>query len=660
MKNRPLSSDDDQRSSSSSDDVAQPGTPQPLTAQPGTSQLGTAQPRTAQSGTVQPGTAPPGAAQPRTAPPRTAPPRTAQPGTAPPGAAQPGAAQPGTAQPGTAQPGTAQPRTAQSGSAQPRTAQPGTAQPGTAQPGGSRGRARGRARGPMRGRRGARDVPDYPPAGWSRRMPTPNVFEYRENAGPTHDLAFNADELQFLIACVGPQFFADMATSTNLYAAHSGAGTSWYDTNEREMRFFFGLQIMMGIKQQPEYRDYWSQDPVLGDTYISSRITRNRYTDLSKYLHLTDPATEDGADKLTKVRPFLTHLQRSFPQLFTPGVALSLDEAMIKYNGRLKWKQYMPMKPTKWGIKLWVLCDAITGYCLALNVYTGKEDRLAAGLGLTYNVVMKLMSPRYLMCYHHLYADNFYTSLPLVRDLRDADTYYCGTIRKNSRGVPAQMATVPLQRGESEKLGGDHDIVLTRWRDKRDVYIVATNTDGSDGVKPRSRFCAELMSVPNMILDYNHHMGGVDHLDQFRAYYDVGRAGRKWWKYIMFGLFNFAIVNAYILKCLANKPLPSNRRQWSLKAFKVALVHQLCDGFASRKRASMSSVHEVQDVIERDVIPGHDIVRFVGRKKACQACLASNQRTPANRCVVSVYGCSLCRASLCRGGRCFQEFHALL
>ena len=167
------------------------------------------------------------------------------------------------------------------------------------------------------------------------------------------------------------------------------------------MRFFFGLQIMMGIKQQPEYRDYWSQDPVLGDTYISSRITRNRYNDLSKYLHLTDPATEDGADKLTKVRPFLTHLQRSFPQLFTPGVALSLDEAMIKYNGRLKWKQYMPMMPTKWGIKLWVLCDAITGYCLALDVYTGKEDRLAAGLGLTYNVIMKLMSPRYLMRYHH-------------------------------------------------------------------------------------------------------------------------------------------------------------------------------------------------------------------------------------------------------------------
>ena len=68
----------------------------------------------------------------------------------------------------------------------------------------------------MRGRRGVRDMHDYPPAGWSLQMPTPNVFEYRDNAGPTHDLTFNADELQFRIACVGLDFFADMAGDCSL------------------------------------------------------------------------------------------------------------------------------------------------------------------------------------------------------------------------------------------------------------------------------------------------------------------------------------------------------------------------------------------------------------------------------------------------------------
>ena len=274
-------------------------------------------------------------------------------------------------------------------------------------------------------------------------------------------------------------------------------------------------------------------------------------------IHVTDPTTED----LGKVRPFLSTLQQNFPCLFAPGVALSIDEAMIKYNGRLRWKQYMPMKPIKWGIKLWVLCDARTGYCLALYVYTGRDDHLAEGMGLTYNIVMKLSSS-YLLRNHHLYADNFYSSLGLIRNLHDADTYFCGTIRKNSCGLPKQISDTALQRGQSEKLSADCDIVFCRWYDRRDVFVVAKNTTGRDTVKPRTRFTPnDMITVPKMIVDYNRNMGGVDHLDQFRGYYNVGHAGRKWWKYVLFGFFNFSMVNAYILKCLANRPLPSNQRE---------------------------------------------------------------------------------------------------
>ena len=292
-------------------------------------------------------------------------------------------------------------------------------------------------------------------------------------------------------------------------------------------------------------------------------------------IHVTDPATEDRADKLGKVRPFLSTLQQNFPWLFAPGVALSIDEAMIKYNGRLRWKQYMPMKPIKWGIKLWVLCDARTGYCLALYVYTGHDDHLAEGMGLTYNIVIKLSSS-YLLRNHHLYADNFYSSLGLIRDLHDADTYFCGTIRKNSRGLPKQISDMALQRGQSEKLSADCDIVFCRWYDRRDVFVVAKNTTGRDIVKPRTRFTPnDMITVPEIIVDYNWNIGGVDHLDQFRGYY-VGRAGRKWWKYVLFGLFNFA------MKCLANRPLPSNQREWSLLTFRMAVMHQMCDNLSSR------------------------------------------------------------------------------
>ena len=34
----------------------------------------------------------------------------------------------------------------------------------------------------------------------------------------------------------------------------------------------------------------------------------------------------------------------------------------------------MPKKPTKWGMKAWLLADSRTGYTWNWNLYAGKED----------------------------------------------------------------------------------------------------------------------------------------------------------------------------------------------------------------------------------------------------------------------------------------------
>ena len=44
---------------------------------------------------------------------------------------------------------------------------------------------------------------------------------------------------------------------------------------------------------------------------------------------------------------------------------------MIGFKGRLGFVQYMPKKPTKWGLKAFVLADGVTGYALNWKLYTG-------------------------------------------------------------------------------------------------------------------------------------------------------------------------------------------------------------------------------------------------------------------------------------------------
>ncbi len=52
-------------------------------------------------------------------------------------------------------------------------------------------------------------------------------------------------------------------------------------------------------------------------------------------------------------------------------------------------KQYLPMKPIKRGLKVWVLGDSTNGYVSRLEVYTGKDgNRSKDGLGA--NVVRTL------------------------------------------------------------------------------------------------------------------------------------------------------------------------------------------------------------------------------------------------------------------------------
>ena len=85
-----------------------------------------------------------------------------------------------------------------------------------------------------------------------------------------------------------------------------------------------------------------------------------RFWILNRYFHISDPRQENPADKLTKIRPLISKLKNAFQNVYVPGKNLSIDEGLIKFNGRLSFKQYMPKKPNKFGIKGWMLADSET------------------------------------------------------------------------------------------------------------------------------------------------------------------------------------------------------------------------------------------------------------------------------------------------------------
>ena len=107
-------------------------------------------------------------------------------------------------------------------------------------------------------------------------------------------------------------------------------------------------------------------------------------------------------DPLYKIRPLVQHCQQNFQEQYIPGQHLSVDEGMIRYKGRLFFRQYMPKKPVKWGIKVWMAAEAKTGYVANYDIYLGKPSGDRGEVGLVTRVVLDLTKP-FQHCNRHIF-----------------------------------------------------------------------------------------------------------------------------------------------------------------------------------------------------------------------------------------------------------------
>jgi len=83
------------------------------------------------------------------------------------------------------------------------------------------------------------------------------------------------------------------------------------------------------------------------------------------------------------------------------------------------------------------------------------------------------------------------------------------------------------------------------WQDKTDVCML-TNIHNAPA---EGNFCSEGGKAikPQIVKDYNHHMGYVDKGDRMANSYSISCHTFKWTKKLFFHLLDLAILNSYIL-----------------------------------------------------------------------------------------------------------------
>ena len=206
-------------------------------------------------------------------------------------------------------------------------------------------------------------------------------------------------------------------------------------------------------------------------------MSRNRFQEIKRYLHLADNNNLVEDDKLAKIRKYLDLLNRNFTQFGVFSQNLSIDEQMVPYYRHFSIKMFMRNKPIKFGMKVWFLTYS-QGYSFTFHVYTG-EDGSSDQRGLAERVVNTLTDVLKNKRSHAVYFNNFFSSTILCRDLAMGQLKCTGTIRQNgTQNCPfISSAAIKKQEPGTCKAFGDGMTALCQWNDNKPDCVVSNFTE---------------------------------------------------------------------------------------------------------------------------------------------------------------------------------------
>jgi hypothetical protein len=197
------------------------------------------------------------------------------------------------------------------------------------------------------------------------------------------------------------------------------------------MKKCLGLTFLKGVIRKPKLEWYWPTRGILLTPIFSQTMSRNRFQIIHRYLHFNDnTAIGTNEDRLYKIRPILDSVVNNFKSNYIPEREISLDEGMLGWWGRLRFRIYNPSKITKYGILVQLVCESMSGYIHNMQIYDGKCGPLTE--------TVSLLPEPYEGNSYHLYQDNYYNSVRLAEELFQKSIRVCGTIRVN-RGLPTDM-----------------------------------------------------------------------------------------------------------------------------------------------------------------------------------------------------------------------------
>lgn len=407
------------------------------------------------------------------------------------------------------------------------------------------------------------------------------------------------------------------------------------DLTLSELNALFGLLILAAaLKNNHLTTNLLFDSSFCGNRYRAT-MSEKRFCFLINCLRFDDRTTRlqrKNETKLALISVVWDILMINCKNNYKPSSYITIDEQLVGFRGRCPFRMYIPSKPTRYGIKIVMMCDNATKYVIDSIPYLGKGTVPNGQVAADFYVKNLVKSIKGSNC--NLTMDNWFCNVPLIQSLlHDDKLTVIGTIKKNKRELPTQFTDIKFQYRTSDTsffLFHEDFTVVSYKPNQSKLVTLISSAHYDSSIDP-------ITKKPEIVLNYNATKGGVDSFDQMTNNMNCSRKTKRWPLCFFYNMMNIANVNAYVIYIhnFYNKN-KNDEKPMSRLEFMLSLHKELTNEW-QRHRLSFPKISRelrtnIQDVLEEKQVPINDKPQH-GPRKYCDYCSYKKRRLTTTYCI---------------------------
>lgn len=206
------------------------------------------------------------------------------------------------------------------------------------------------------------------------------------------------------------------------------------DLTLSELNALFGLLILAAaLKNNHLTTNLLYDSSFCGNRYCAT-MPEKRFCFLINCLRFNDRTSRlerKNEAKLAPISVVWDILMINCKNNYKPSSYVTIDEQLVGFRGRCPFRMYIPSKPTRYGIKIVMMCDNANKYVIDSIPYLGKgtvSNGLVAADFYVKNLVKSIKGSN-----RNLTMDNWFCNVPLIQSLlHDDKLTVIGTIKTSN------------------------------------------------------------------------------------------------------------------------------------------------------------------------------------------------------------------------------------